>query len=70
VGRPLSLLRRPPLIALLDEADAGRVVAGTRSLDSRSTTTVLLDALGRLVEVTRDTASQTAQLRATRLVKP
>jgi predicted nucleic acid-binding protein len=84
------------LIALLDEADAGRVVAREAVAGSQVDHDLLipvtafsesivapyrrsrrdgqraeeaLASLGRLVEVTRDIASQAAQLRATRQIK-
>ena len=96
MGRPLSLLDASVLIALLDEADAGRVVAREAVARSQVDHDLLipvtafsesivapyrrsrrdgqraeeaLTALGRVVDVTRDIASQAAQLRATRQIK-
>jgi len=96
VGRALSVLDASVLIALLDEADAGRVVAREAVARSQVDHDLLipftafsesivapyrrsrrdgqraeeaLASLGRLVEVTRDIASQAAQLRATRQIK-
>ena len=96
MARALSVLDASVLIALLDEADAGRVVAREAVARSQVDHDLLipatafsesivapyrrsrrdgqraeeaLAALGRLVEVTRDIASQAAQLRATRQIK-
>ena len=96
MGRALSVLDASVIIALLDEADAGRVVAREAVARSQVDHDLLipvtafsepivapyrrsrrdgqraedaLASLGRLVEVTRDIASQAAQLRATRQIK-
>lgn len=96
MGRPLSVLDASVLIALLDEADAGRVVAREAVARSQVDHDLLipvtaflesivapyrrsrrdgrraeeaLAALGRVVEMTRDIASEAALLRATRQIK-